>query len=252
MFDKIMYFLCIALEIVFVPIFLKYYWPEKCKKSFMYKVVCAALFILTGYFAMEISGNQTPYADLVMWGLVFGMLGDLFLHALTEKMWPFVIGVVAFLTGHIFYIVAIHKAIKTTYPDAAVFEWYEILAIVLISAAVIGFFLLKKYIKKDNAAMMVGLSAYLVILTTMLIKALKYVIGEWAYGMNDNMFMVFLTIGLGAILFFMSDVSLGFIILVEKFKTRPMRIFNITTYFAAQILIASSILFVQSQEIFGR
>ncbi len=251
MFLKILYFLCVAAEFAFVPLFLKWYWPDRCKQSFIYKMVCAALFTLSGYLAIKISGNTTPYASLILWGLVFGWLGDALLHALTEKKWPFISGVLAFLAGHIFYIVAIVKATKTTYPEHGTFRWYEILSIVLIVAFTLLIFVLKKYVKKENLPLLIGLSVYMVILTTMLVKAFRYVIGEWAYGINDNMFMVFLTVGLGALLFFLSDVSLGFIILVEKFKTRPMRIFNITTYFAAQILLAASIFFVQSQHIFN-
>jgi len=252
MFFNVMYFLCVAAEFVAVPIFLKYYWPTKCKESFIWKTVAATLFVLAGFFAMKASGNNTPYADMMMWGLVFGLMGDLLLHALTKVMWPFVLGVVSFLTGHIFYIIAIQKAIKTTYPDSSVFEWYELLAIVLIVAVTICYLLIRNIVKKDNIPMLAGLSAYLVILTTMLVKAFRYVIGEWSYGTNDHMVMVVITVAVGALLFFISDVTLGLIILnKERFETRPMRIFNITTYFVAQILLASSIYFVHSFEIFG-
>ncbi len=252
MLYNVLYFLCIAAEFVAVPMFLKYYWPQKCKNSFIWKTIAAALFVLCGIFAMKASGNSSPYADLIVWGLVFGMMGDLFLHALTKVMWPFVLGVIAFLTGHIFYIVAIQKAIRTTYPDASVFEWYEIVAILAVVLITLVWFIIRKIIKKDNIPMVIGLSAYLVILTSMLVKAFRFVVGEWAYGMNDNMVMTCITVAVGALLFFTSDITLGLIILKkEKYETRPMRIFNITTYFVAQILLASSIHFVQSMEIFG-
>ena len=41
---KVLFALCVALEFVFVPLFLKYSWPDKCWKSFGYKMVCSALF----------------------------------------------------------------------------------------------------------------------------------------------------------------------------------------------------------------
>lgn len=253
MFFKIMYFLCVAAEFYAVPTFLKHYWPQKCKQSFIWKTVAATLFVLTGFFAMKASGNSTPYADYIMWGLIFGMMGDLFLHALTTVMWPFVLGVLAFLTGHIFYIMAIHNAIKTTYPDASVFSWYEILAVVVIAIFTVAYLLLRKIIKKDNIPMILGLSAYLMFLTTMLVKAFSFVIGEWSYGMSDHPVMIAVTVALGALLFFTSDITLGLILLnKERFETKKMRWFNIGTYFVAQILIASSIYFVQSFEIFGK
>ena len=253
MFFKIMYFLCVAAEFYAVPTFLKYYWPQRCKKSFIWKTVASSLFVLTGFFAMKASGNNTLYADMIMWGLVFGLMGDLFLHALSQKMVLLVAGVIAFLTGHIFYIVGIHKAIKTTYPDAAVFAWYELLAIVVVVVLVLCIMIFGKLIKTDQPLILVGLSAYLVFLTSMLVKAFSFVIGEWAYGMNDHMVMIALTVALGALLFFISDLTMGLLMLnKERFETQKMRWINIGTYFSAQILLASSIFFVQSFEIFGR
>lgn len=253
MLFKILYFLCVAAEFYAVPTFLKYYWPQKCKMSFIWKTISATLFVLSGFFAMKASGNSSPYADYIIWGLIFGMMGDLFLHALTKVMWPFVLGVLAFLTGHIFYIIAIQKAIRTTYPEAAVLEWYEILAIVAIAAFTLAYLLLRKLIKKDNIPLIIGLSAYLMFLTSMVVKAFSFVIGEWAYGMNDHPVMIALTVALGAVLFFTSDITLGLMILnKERFETKKMRYFNIGTYFVAQLLIAGSIYFVQSFEIFGR
>lgn len=253
MFFKILYFLCVAAEFYAVPTFLKHYWPQKCKMSFIWKTISATLFVLAGFFAMKGSGNSTPYAGYIMWGLVFGMMGDLFLHALTKVMWPFVLGVLAFLTGHIFYIIAIQNAIRSTYPDASVFAWYEILAIVIIAIFTVAYLLLRKIIKKDNIPMILGLSAYLMFLTAMVVKAFSFVIGEWVYGMNDHPVMIAITVALGAILFFTSDITLGLMLLnKERFETKKMRYFNIGTYFVAQILIGSSIFFVQSFEIFGK
>ena len=72
MFFKILFALCVALEFVFVPLFLKYSWPEKCWKSFGYKMVCSALFFAAGLLAAKISGNHTDYAKLILWGLALG------------------------------------------------------------------------------------------------------------------------------------------------------------------------------------
>ena len=253
MIFKVLYFLCVAAEFAAVPIFLKHYWPQRCKKSFMWKTVASSLFVLAGFFAMKASGNSSPYADMIIWGLVFGMLGDLFLHALSQKMVLLVAGVIAFLTGHIFYIVGIHKAIKTTYPDAAVFAWYELLAIAVVVVLVLCIMIFAKLLKTDQPLILVGLSGYLVFLTSMLVKAFSFVIGEWAYGTNDSVVWILLTAGIGALLFFISDLTMGLIMLnKERYETQHMRWFNIGTYYAAQILLGSSIFFVQSFEIFGK
>ena len=44
MLFKILYFLCVAAEFYAVPTFLKYYWPQKCKMSFIWKTVASSLF----------------------------------------------------------------------------------------------------------------------------------------------------------------------------------------------------------------
>ena len=246
-------FMCALAEIAAIPMFLRYYWPGRSKKSFSWKVVASGLFVLVGFFAMKASGNNTPYSNYIICGLILGFAGDLLLHAISQKMVYLVSGVLAFLAGHIFYVMAIQKAIKTTYPDAAVFEWFEILAIVLMVVVSLGYLLIRKHIKRDNIPILVGLSGYLVFLTTMLVKAFRFVIGEWVYGTNDNVAALFITICLGAILFFTSDITLGLMMLnKEIFETRLVRVFNIVTYYIAQILIGSSIFFVQSFEIFGK
>ena len=246
---KILFAIAVVVEIPLVALFLKYYWPDRCKQSFITKCVCSLLFVLCGVFAAKETGNNTLFADYMIWGLVFGMAGDLLLHAMTTNMLPFILGVIAFLIGHIFYILGIQKAIYTTAFSTGVFTWYEILIVIaiVVIAVIYG---IKTTAFKRKGAMAYGLLAYGVVLATMLAKAVRYVIGEIAYGTNDNIFMVALTVGVGAILFFLSDASLGIILTDDKPVKRGMRIFNIITYYAAQVLLAASIFFVFSRELY--
>ncbi len=244
MFLKVLLGLTVLAECVCVPVFLKYYWPDRCKKSFIYKTIGAALFVLCGFLCVKISGNNTPYASLMMWGLVFGFFGDIFLHSLQNKSWHFVVGFLSFLVGHIVYIVAFWKAIKTTYPGSHVFEWYELL-ITFVLLALMLTIMLKMDIFKGKKVLLIAFGAYGFVLFTMFTKGLRYAIGEIAYGTNDHMLGIALTVGLGAILFTVSDAILGFTIPMGK-TTRKLRIINIGTYFAAQILLALSILVVYS------
>lgn len=243
MFLKILFILAVALEFVFVPLFLKYSWPDKCWKSFGYKNVCSALFFAAGLLAMSISNNHTPYAKMIIIGLLFGWIGDLFLHIVSDKILFFGIGGLAFLIGHVFYIEAFSKAIRETYPASSTVAWYEIVAVLLLVGAVILYGVLKKI--KLNP-MMIAVLAYAVTISAMLVKALRYCIGELVYGTNDHMVMIFVTVALGAILFVLSDGSLGMILFAGQKKNRPLKIFNIATYFAAQILLASSIFFIRT------
>lgn len=247
MFFKIAFALTIIAEFFTVPMFLKYYWPKKCKESLTFKMISATLFVLCGIFAMKIAGNNTSYAALMLIGFAFGWSGDLFLHSLKDKMLHFIIGVVSFLVGHIFFIAAFHHAIKSIDPTAALFAWYEILAIVVIIAVVVVFAVFKKYYQKKGP-MVIALIAYGVFLVTMFVKAIVYCVAEWNYGIGDYMYPAIITAGIGALFFLLSDGSLGLILMGDEVK-RKMRIFNIVTYFIAQILLAVSILFIRSSVI---
>lgn len=246
---KILFLIGVVVEVPLVALFLKYYWPDRCKQSFITKCICSLIFVLLGVFAAKETGNNTLYADYMIWGLVFGMAGDLLLHALTTKMLPFILGVVAFLVGHIFYIIAIQRAIYTTAFSSGLFVWYEFLIIAVILAVAV-IYAIKVDAFKKKGTMAYGLLVYGAVLATMLAKAIRYVADVIAFGVDDNMAMIAVTVGLGALLFFLSDASLGIILSSDKPVKRGMRIFNIATYYTAQVLLAASIFFVFSRELY--
>lgn len=248
MLNALFIILCVV-EVPLVALFLKFYWPDRSIKSFTTKVFCSLIFVVLGVLAAKSTGNNTLYADYMILGLVFGMAGDLLLHALTKNMIPYILGVVAFLVGHIYYILGLQRAIYTTGYSKGAFVWYEIVIIAaLLVVAVV--YALKTNTFKRKGAMAYGLLAYGAVLATMLAKAVRYVVGEIAFGVNDNMFMVALTVGMGAVLFVLSDLSLGIILSNDKPCKKGMRIFNIVTYYAAQVLLAASIFFVYSRELY--
>lgn len=244
MFLKILFVLTILAEFYTVPTFLKHYWPQKCKKSLLFKMISATLFVLCGVLAMKISGNNTSYASLMIIGLVFGWVGDYFLHSLKNRMVEFVIGVVAFLVGHLFYIAAFYHALKTLRPDAKLLNWYDFVAVGAVFALVCVYVAVKKIYQKKGP-MVIGLMLYGIFLTAMVVKACLYMYAEWDYGINDTMVPALLTVGIGSVFFFLSDASLGLILTGDEVK-KNMRFFNIITYFIAQVLLAVSILFVRS------
>lgn len=242
---KILLALVIVAECVTVPLFLKAYWPDRTKKSFTLKVISAALFVLCGFLCVKISGNNTPYANLIMIGLFLGFIGDIFLHSISGNKIHFVIGFLSFFAGHFFYIAAFWKAIQRTYPGSHFIEWYEAVITVLFIGGLLYSFI-KKGIFKGKIPLLVVFIVYGLVLVTMLTKSFRYAIGEIAYGTNDHMFAVFATVAIGGLLFTISDIILGYTIPMGN-TTRTLRIINIGTYFVAQILIALSILIVRSQ-----
>ena len=259
MIFKVLFVLCVALEFVFVPLFLKHSWPEKCWKSFGFKMICSALFFSAGLLAMKISGNSaqtSPYTKYILWGLFLGWLGDMFLHLITDKIWVFGLGLFAFLGGHIFYIIAFQETISQRYPDKSFFEWYEILAVAVLVGVILVYAAIKKKqgkLASGKIYMVIPVVMYAVTISAMLAKAFRFCIGEWLWGMTDDniMAMIFITVALGAVLFVLSDGSLGIILFAGQKKNRPLKIFNIATYFTAQILLASSIFFISTPILYG-
>ena len=244
MIFKVLFALCVALEFVFVPLFLKYSWPKKCWTSFCLKMVCSALFFAAGLLAIIISGNTSSYAWLILWGLALGWAGDLFLHLITEKMWVFGIGLFAFLGGHIFYIVAFQKALAAiTGGRAAPVTWQEIAVVSGVLALFIVYAAVKKI--KQKLYMVIPVVLYAVTISTMLAKAFRLCIeNALADPHYAGVWPLFLTVALGAVLFILSDATLGMILFAGHEKNRPLKWFNIGTYFAAQILLGSSIFFL--------
>lgn len=239
-----LFIIAAIVEIPLVALFLKFYWPDRSIKSLTTKIICSLIFVLGGIFASQATGNDTSFATNMIWGLALGMVGDILLHSLTTNMLPFIIGVVAFLVGHIFYIVALQDAILAVGYSEGAFVWYEIaiVATILVLALIYG---LKTNVFKRKGAMAYGLVVYGLVLATMLAKAVRCVVDTYASG-AENALMVLLTVGVGALLFVMSDLSLGVILSDDKPAKRGMRIFNIETYYIAQMLLAGSMFYVFS------
>lgn len=240
----ILFAVCAALELVFVPLFLKFSWPEKCVKSLAVKMVCSTLFILCGVFAMKGANNNSEYAKLILWGLGMGWLGDLFLHIPSKKNYFFGVGMAAFIAGHIFYIIAFQNGIQIYYPNTFAIAWYEVLAVL----AVVGLIALYSWKKKISAKpyMIAAFALYAIVIIFMLVKAVHLCVSFWAYGLYEHMVSLCLTVAFGALLFVLSDGSLGLIIAGGQGGKKPIKWFNIGTYYAAQVLLAGSIFLVYS------
>lgn len=230
--------LTFVLQLAFVPLFLKYSWPEKCWKSFRLKMVCASLFLLAAVFAMKLSGNYGEFAKTMLLGLIFGWFGDLFLHVITKNVIYFAIGLVSFLVGHVFYVLAFIKVQAHFMPDAPAISVAEIICVILMFAGYAAYAIVTK-MKFGIALVPVILYAFTI--AFMLFKGLTLCTRLALLG-NEMTSWAIATIGIGAILFVLSDTTLALLLFGGKAKDRTMKIFNIGTYFAGQMLLASSIL----------
>lgn len=238
---KILFILCFVLECVFTPLFLKASWPNRTNKSHCLKMVCASLFVSVAVLSMYISGNFTTFAYTMLLGSVLGWIGDLFLHFDSQRM--FAIGFVSFLAGHIVYIKAYINALGT-YEGYNQFNIVEIIVcIVLIVASLIC---AKKFnVQFSTKYLQFAIFAYTLILILMFVKASSLGVHYMISGASDGIWAA-LVLFLGSLFFLSSDATIGILMFGGQKKNRPLKIFNIATYFAGQILLASSILFIKA------
>ncbi|MEI6577995.1 MAG: lysoplasmalogenase family protein [Eubacteriales bacterium] len=239
LFLKILLALAVALEFLFVPLFLKAMWPKKTKKSLALKMVCTFLFISTGFLAVAISGNTTAFAHLMLSGLVLGGVGDFFLHASSKPAF-FITGLMSFLCGHICYISAFWWVTKQYFPGVNFINPAEMGAILLIYAS---FVIYAIYKKNDFGSALVPVILYAASLITMFVKASSLGIRLATVSTPNATLICIVLIG-GALQFFMSDSLWANINFNGHKKSRSMKNANIITYFGAQVLLACTILVI--------
>lgn len=206
-------------------------------------MVCATVFVSIGILSMFIAQNFSRYAVTMLVGLCFGWVGDYFLHAKPSNAY-FVTGFLSFLIGHICYIVAFVKATPVLAPGYKLFNATELLIIagVVTVLMIIGEIIKVKY---SPSFIKVGVVIYLLAINSMLVRAA--VLGYFYFKTGGEYGVAaLLLLGLGAAAFLLSDISLGIIIFGGQKKNYPLKIFNIFTYFWGQIMLASSILFINA------
>lgn len=246
---KILLILCYILFFVFVPLYDKAYWPEPTKKSLTCKMIAATAFVLIGFLAMEITGNESYYANTMLIGLILGWIGDLFMHIPhppnNPRMSVVYIGATAFLIGHIFYVTAFVKSTALLTEDYKFFTIPEIIAFVVIF---IAFALMLEPVfkfKYVNNFMKITLHLYGVFLIVMLIKSCVFGITYFISGAKNGLYGMIILLA-GGVLFFISDLTLGIRLLGGGKGNKTIKTVSLYAYFCAQLLLATSILFIKA------
>ncbi len=239
----IIFGLCLFVEAVCTPWYLKALWPQKCRKSLILKMVCSTMFVSIGVLSMFIAGNFSSYAITMLVGLVFGWIGDYFLHAKPTNAY-FATGFISFLIGHIFYIVAYVKALPKLFSGYEMFNAPEIIiGLMIITSALIAAKVLK--VKFSPKVVKYAIALYFVVITFMFTKASALGYNYWQNG-GEHGIICFIVLTFGSLFFVLSDATLGIINFGGQKKNYPLKIFNIITYFWGQIMLASSILFINA------
>ena len=236
------YFVCtalIVLEIIFVPLYLKKMWPTKNWHSLGYKMVCASAYVALAVVITCSSENFGKYSLMMIIGFIASWFGDLMLHIPKPTKVFFGIGMLFFGTAHIFYCLAFIGVQLSFFPATTAVAWQEILTAVVTIAVFLTVCLIKKV---SFGSMLVPCAVYGILVTMMMIKSSMLGIRLLANGIN-GMTVPALLFLIGGICFLLSDGSLALISFDTRYKKFKLKVFNIVTYFGAQICLALSILY---------
>lgn len=195
-----------------------------------FKFLAAFSFLATAITAYFARRGDVDYFLFLLLGLICGMFGDIFLGikeiAPDYKKQLVLCGIVFFLFGHLFYLVAFLGVGGFSYIPVGVAAGFAILAAVAI-------FVLKIQAPSPIKIMLV---VYYFFITYMSASA-----GYFAFSTgNAGAVLAFI----GAVLFVISDSVLAQIYFTDTRFKKQFGIAETSTYFTAQSLIALSLLFI--------
>ncbi len=215
---------------------------KKCSaQATVSKALVSVFFLLTwisATFIVSSAGAMPPFAALLGGGLIFGLLGDIWLDLKfvygPDSDFYTKMGFLSFGIGHVFYCAAVICGVTQM-------RWISVLpalGVALVAALVVYF---------GEKAMKLHYGAYKMISTVY--GAVLFFMAAFAFfaalfaGLKENMHLVVMAIG-GAF-FIISDLILSGTYFGEG-KNRPVDVVtNHVTYYIAQFLIASSVLFIK-------
>lgn len=204
------------------------------------KTVASLFFILTAVFASLGEMNALyRYGIFIIVGLVFGMLGDIWLdlkwiYPKDNDIYTYS-GMTCFGIGHIFYLYAIYSL--TQMFAASLLYFFIPMAMSLIFGTVAV--MLEKPMKMEY-----GKFKWISLVYGAILSFMTFASGAACIATSWN--PVFILMFVGGILFIVSDLVLsGMYFDKQQAKNTPVNVvINHATYYAAQFCIASSIFFL--------
>ena len=201
---------------------------KKYVPAVIQKGAASLVFVLIGFLGLSVATIPT-FAKVVVAGLIFGLIGDVCLNLrfVLEKAGKkiFLGGILAFLIGHILYLVAL-------IPLAAK-VWVWLLSGVLVAAALLYWILTS--VEAEKAFKIFGI-VYIGAIMLLNCAAIGNLI------VSPSAFTA--VFAAGAVLFLLSDIVLILNTFGKETK-QSLRVTNISLYYAGQILIALSLMFLK-------
>lgn len=188
--------------------------------DFHYAIKPMIVIFLLGYLVSH-GGINGRFKKRLALGLIFGLIGDTLLMFTHVAESFFLLGLSAFLLGHLFYISAFYVDYRSNYQSANYV--LRTSAIVFGIVYLITSYVLSPYLKE----MQIPVLVYGFVITVMVIAAAS------RYGKVNS--LSFYYIFIGAVLFLISDAILAYHKFVTDFTYSGFVI--MATYMAAQYLI---------------
>ncbi len=189
------------------------------------KFMASASFVMIGLEALKVSAAYESFATWILIGLVLGAVGDILLLGRSSR--AFLAGLVAFLGGHVAYIVAASRALSV---DAWLGAAGIFAAIPLVAGGVALVGWLWPQLATKHQQMRIPVVVYVIAIVAMVVAAIAVARGHALPEPQRCLFVI------GAALFFVSDLAVA----RDKFVKRTVvnRMWGLPTYFAGQLLIA--------------
>ncbi len=162
-----------------------------------------------------------PYKNIILIGLVFCLIGDIFLMFDTY----FIFGLASFLIGHVFFIYA--------FASIRGFSWNVKTLIPLVLVAGLIFFNLKDHL----GDLLIPVILYVTCIVLMAWQAINVYVWKKEYG--------FLLIAIGASLFLVSDAVLSYRKFIGDFTIAQFLVSS--TYWTAITLISLSTIYINKK-----
>jgi len=191
------------------------------KSALLTKTVLSSLFVVVALVQPHLISG---YYNFLLAGLIFCLLGDIFL-ALPQKG-MFLAGLVVFLTGHVLYIVGFLRVTE-------IGQWAGMGSLVIIVVGGLVYFRLRTYLGR----MKIPVIFYMIVISVMMA-------GAWSIFRDCSLagsgrIMIFA----GALLFYVSDLFLArHRFLKEEFSNR---LTGLPLYYSGQFLLAFSVGFLE-------
>ena len=214
--------ICIFAGLIFMAILLA---GEKKKSKPLIlssKPVLSLGFILTA-LALIVTWNY--FSSLIIFGFIFAMAGDICL-IFHENKRIFMVGLISFLAGHLFYCLAFFISAANLVP----------LIIAAPILAVLGFFIFKR-LSPVLGKMKIPVLAYIIVISLMVLGAAA-LFGNTEINITCRILIIF-----GAILFYISDLFIARHRFVKEDYIN--RAFGLPLYYSAQYLIAFSLYYFE-------